>query len=150
MTGKADLAITRLFSSAKSLNAISDQITTQIKELETALACHGIGVSAWVEADRWTEAGEFSLDYVAMVGYGKHNGKWGLLYQVWCETTDNSDISFLRDMSREIRIGALQKLPRLFEKLAEETQKLTELASQNLADAKAITSALKSTGKTGK
>lgn len=148
VTGKADVALSRLLSSAKSLNAVSDQISTEVSEIEAALAANRIGVAAWVEVDRWTEgARDFLIPYVASIGYDKHNGKWALLYSVWCEATEDSDVSFLRDTSREIRIGALQKLPLLFEKLAEETQKLTEKATNNLSDAKSITSALKSNGR---
>jgi hypothetical protein len=148
VTGKADTAISRLFSSANSLNAVSDQISSQISEIESALIANRVGVPAWVEVARWVEgSGEYSLDYVASLGYDKHNGKWALLYGVWCDTSETHDVSFLRDTSREIRIGSLQKLPLLFDKLAEETQKLTEQATKNLADAKAITSALKANGR---
>lgn len=148
VTGKADAAISRLFSSADSLNAVSDQLSNQIAEIEAALAANRVGVPAWVEVDRWTEdAGPHRLDYVASLGYDKHNGKWALLYGVWCEVTETHDVSFLRDTSRQVRIGSLQKLPLLFDKLAEETQKLTEKATKNLAEAKAITSALKANGR---
>jgi hypothetical protein len=148
LTGKADAALSHLFSSAKSLNAVTDQISAQISEIEAALAANGIGVSAWVEVDRWTEnEPRYSLLYIASIGYAKHKGKWALLYSVWCEETEAHEVSFLRDTSRAIRIGALQKLPLLFEKLAEETQRLTEEAARNLADAKAIASALKANGR---
>ncbi len=146
MTGKADSALSRLFSSAKSLNTVSDQISAQIKELEGALVAQGIGVSAWVEVDRWTSDDEYQLETIASIGFGKHDGKWGLLYQLWCDVFDEARVCFLRDTARDIRIGSLEKMPMLFEKLADETQKLTESATRNLADAKAITSALKSKG----
>jgi hypothetical protein len=148
VTGKADAALSRLFNSANTLNTISDEITTQIKELEAALTAHGIGVSAWVTVDTWSaDQDNYSLSYSASIGFDKHNGKWGLLYSIWCNEFDEAQVSFLRETSREIRIGALEKLPELFEKLADETQNLIKKATKNLSDAKDIAAALKKNGR---
>ena len=149
MTGKADAALSRLFSSAKSLNTVSDKITAQIKEIESALAAHGIGVEAWINVDKWTEDlwsdnGEqkWAVQYYASIGYAKHNGKWALLYSAGSDFGGGPTTSQLRDTAREVRISALKRLPELFDKLAEETQKLTEKAAKNLVVAREIAAAL--------
>ena len=149
MTGKAEASLSRLFTSAKSLNSVSDQITIQIKEIEAALAAHGIGVTGWAAVESWDEQTKegYTLHYSTSIGYGKLNGKWGLLYDLYCDEFGESSTSFLRDSAREVRIAALEKLPDLFDKLAEATAELTERANKNLVAAKAIASALKENGR---
>ena len=148
MTGKANASLSRLFASAKSLNDVSDRLTAQIKDIEAALAANGIGVEGWVHLENWSEQADgYALDYSAGLGYGKHNGKWGLLYSIWCEQIGESTKSFLRDTAREVRISALEKLPDLFDKLSEETQKLTQKATENLSVAQEVASALKTNGR---
>jgi hypothetical protein len=149
VTGKADVALSRLFSSAQELNAISDEISAQIRDLEAALASNGIGVSAWINVATWDHKSDegHTLHFSAGIGYGKHNRKWGLLYSVWCDEFGEESVSFLRDTPRDVRIGALQKLPELFDKLAEETQKLVARGRENLSDAKEIAAALKNNGR---
>ena len=148
MTGKAEVSLSHLFSSAKLLNDVSDKISAQIKDIETALAARGVGVTAWISLKSWDEeVGDHTLNYTASLGYAKHNGRWGLLHEVYCDQFGEATTSFLRDVAREVRIDALEKLPDLFDRLAEETQKLTETAHRNLSVAREITAALNSNGR---
>ncbi len=148
MTGKAQASLSRLFTSAKSLNEVSDKINAQIKDIESALVVQGIGVSAWIDLETWSEESSGQTVKISTtLGYGKYNGRWALLYDVWCDQMDESQTSFLCDASRDTRIKALEKLPDLLDKLAEETQKLTQQATQSLTVAQEIVSALKTNGR---
>src|SRR5712692_8552214 len=147
MNGKAEAALKQLASLSKSLNEASDQLNRQIAEIESALNTYKLGISAWVELKREQEQtpggdGKFyELTHVEDFGYGKHNGKWGLLVSSYYEefidpaVPQTIETAFLRDASREIRLAAVEKVPDLLSALSGEAAKITDEVLKKTAGA---------------
>lgn len=154
MNGKAEAALKQLASLSKSLNEASDHLNRQIAEIESALNAYKLGISAWVELKREQEQtpggdGKFyQLTHVEEFGYGKHNGKWGLLHSSYYEEfldpgdAESVKTTFLRDASREIRLAAVEKIPELLSALSGEAAKITDAVLKKTAAAKEIAGAL--------
>ncbi len=154
MNGKAEAALKHLASLSKSLNEASDQLNRQITEIESALNTYKLGISAWVELKReheQTPGGDgkfYELTHIEEFGYGKHNGKWGLLhssyYEEFLDPGDPQSVktTFLRDASREIRLAAVEKVSELLSALSGEAAKITDEVLKKTAVAKEIAGAL--------
>ncbi len=154
MNGKADAPLKQLASLSKSLNQASDQLSKQITEIESALNSFKLGVSVWVEVKRVPETyfpkdGPIhTLTRVEQLGYGKHNGKWGLLVRSFAEEFVDVDYpgereaTFLRDASRDARLAAIDKIPELLAALSETSARVTDEVLKKAASAKEITAAL--------
>jgi hypothetical protein len=154
MNGKAEAAMKQLSSLSKSLNEVSDQLNKQIAEIESALNAYKLGISAWVELKREQEQtqggdGKFcELTHVEEFGYGKYNGKWGLLhssyYEEFLDPGDPQSVqtTFFRDASREIRLAAVEKIPELLSALSGVAAKTTDEVLKKTAAAKEIAGAL--------
>ncbi len=152
MTGKAEASLKQLSSLARSLNEASDQLAQQIGVMEAALNSYKLGVWAWVrtpilsQTDLSEPDGDgrrYEITYEHRLGYGKHNNKWGLLVSSgWDFDDENTQIAFLRDASREIRLRAMDKMPELLEVIVKETASITDEASKKAAEAKEFAAAL--------
>jgi len=147
VTGKVDASLRKLSSVSENLNQVSDQLSAQLESIESALNNLKLGVFAWVQVSKESHFEPGLPGYVNDVvdlGYGRHKGRWALLFDDYCEEigNDGSGVGFLRDAPRETRISAVGKIPELLEKLAEETTKLTEKASQGVSEAREIAQAL--------
>ncbi len=152
MTGKVETWLDQLASLSKTLNEASDELSRQIAALESALNSYNLGVWAWVKEPILieTELSEpdakgqrYECTYEHRVGYGKHNGKWGFVVDFsWDEDPEVSQLTFLRDASREIRLKAMDKIPNLLEVLTHEVAIVTHEASRKAAEAKELSTAL--------
>ena len=135
MTG---VNLDQLRAMSAQLNAASDGLSAQIAQLETILNGLKLGVRAWVTISRHSEESNAGyMTYVEMLGYSKHNGKWGLLYSDGCEEMPDRDtVVPLREAPRLERIAAVDKIPELIKKLeaaaadvaAEASSKASQLA----------------------
>src|SRR6266478_7019639 len=135
MNGKVETSLKQLSSLSKSLNEASDELSKQISAIESAINEFKLGIWAWVRKPIVTEfelsdpdekGKRFELNYHYQLGYGKHNGKWGLLVSYfWEANEEDAEIEFLRDVSRELRIKAMDKIPDLLDVLAKEMYALT-------------------------
>jgi hypothetical protein len=131
MKDSVSATLGQLVSVSDSLNKASDFLSTRISEVESALARYKLGITAWVEIDRQdvdAGGGGYSYTRIRQLGYGKNNGKWGLLVsEFYDEDPDASwHESFLREASRDVRLSAVDKLPDLLKRLV---QKATEVAN---------------------
>ncbi len=111
---------------SRNLSTASDLLTKQITEFESALGRHRLGVTAWVtlkvEDDR-----EQGLEYREALGYGKHKGKWGLLYgHGYPDVDDNPPIDSLSEASREVKLMAVAKMPALIRELEKQARELQQ------------------------
>jgi len=145
-----DATLKHLASLSKSLNEASDLLSKQIIEIEGALNELRLGVPAWVVISKTEEDVSvkkedkpFFAEHTLEIGYGKHKGKWGLLFLDSWPDFDNYDVVFLRDSAREHRIAAVEKLPDLLKALEAEATKTTEEAAKKAAEMKQFAAALK-------
>ena len=151
MPDKLDGTLKQLASISHSLNEASDLLSKRIAEVESALREYKLGVEAWIDLVREEEeqiAGDgkrYIVTRVHQVGYGKQNGKWGLLVAEWYdEFFDPSDVraSFLRDAPRDIRLAAVDKLPDLLKALAEKAGQVSGDAVKKAEQARQIAAGL--------
>lgn len=145
----SDATLKNLASLSQRLNEASDLLSKQIVQVEAALNELKLGVSAWVviaeneeDVTAKKEDSPMFMEHVLQVGYGKHKGKWGLLFLDGWPDVENYDVTFLRDAPREHRIAAVNKLPELLKALEAEATKMTEEATKKAAEMKQFAAAL--------
>jgi hypothetical protein len=140
----------QLSAASEALNSASDQFNQQINSIEQALSSYNLGVSAWVTAvskneEEYDEGGTLIDKYTRdiMVGYQKHG-------TTWCLTAGLSipDHSYwkdwvLKDAPRDIRLQAIDGIPKLLEKLILAAEQLTKENSQKVTDARVLASSIK-------
>jgi hypothetical protein len=137
MTDSVEVTLGMLVSVSDSLNKASDSLSEQILEVESALQRYKLGVEVWVNVHFWdvdAGGGLSPMTRALRLGYGKSNGKWGLLVS---ESDDDEpagegSVCFLRDATRNTRLAAVEKLPEL---LTELVQKATHVANDATAKA---------------
>jgi prefoldin subunit 5 len=144
MTDRIESTLKKLASVSQSLNQASDEVTSCIADVETALREYKLGIEVWVDIGHWTEGvrsshgSYYKLARTRRLGYGKKDGKWGLLTYLNAEESEDwEEYAFLRESSREIRLAAIDKLPELLEALvakavrtAQQVTKKAEKAGQ--------------------
>jgi hypothetical protein len=117
---------------SETLNQASDLLSKHILEVELALQRYRLGVAAWVSLCYWDVPDTNPvITRVQCLGYAKLKGKWGLLISESCddEPPFEGTMTFLRQMPRETKLLAADKLPEL---LAELLKKATTVASETL------------------
>ena len=150
MADKVDATLKQLTSISHTLNEASDLLSNRISELEAYLREYKLGVEAWINLIRETEANKaddgriYELVCVRQLGYGKHNGKWGLLVAKWYEEFPDEvvEISFLRDTPRGTRLSAVEKLPDLLKALVQKATEVTEEATKKAEKVRRIAAGL--------
>lgn len=135
-------ALSTLETTAKKLNAASDELNEIIAMLEARLVKMGIGVTVWLDDDeisvaRIVEYDDDEDDDVEdereplgwRLGYARHGREWRL------KAVDGHGVEMpLCNAPRHIRLGALPLFPKLLQEL--NTRAQTHLAQ--LAAAKAL------------
>ncbi|MDP9179709.1 MAG: hypothetical protein M3O61_18705 [Gemmatimonadota bacterium] len=143
------VTLKRLVSLSQNLNEASDALSQQIAQVESALNELKLGIWAWVELYREAvDVGGYRVDQVESVGYGKHKGRWCLLF-----STDIPDLGDpvhtsvvpLREAPRADRIAAVDKLPKLVEALEAKAVETTELAMAKAKEVARFAQELKET-----
>lgn len=151
MNGKVEASLKQLSSLSKSLNEASDQLSKQVSAIESAINEFKLGIWGWVRTPILTESElsdpdqeghQYLLEYCHQLGYGKHKGKWGLLVSYGWVASDESEIMFLRDAPRDVRIKAMDRIPDLLDVLAKEMSSVTQEASKKASEAKELAAAL--------
>lgn len=154
MAKKAEVALSKLTSMSQTLSSASDQLTQHIAEIESALNDLNFGVWAWVKDDP-LEVEEISavdndgqgplVHHIQQLGYGKHKGKWGFLVASGTQESWGTDvtITFLRDAPREIRLRAVDRIPKLLDMVAEGLNQITQETTEKVAEAREIVAALR-------
>lgn len=156
MAGSVSAELLKQLSTAsEGLNNVSDIFNGQIKVIEDALASYNVGVSAWVPA--FTDSHE-ECDRVGNVlgvvethyslGYQKSGGRWCLMVSSLCEygyppgEGQRRDWVLL-DAPREIRMKAIDAVPKLIEALIAEATRLTTEIAHKTSDARTLAISVK-------
>jgi hypothetical protein len=148
----ASALLKQLSSASRTLSEASNKLTEQIKEIESSLASHNLGVFAWVELRRTREEIAPSVPYVYRVdslGYAKKNGKWGLYVSSAIDEVEDYESWLLRDAPRELRILAVDAIPKLLEKMVVEAKELTVEVTSKIDRAKTLAQSLRNKPKKG-
>lgn len=154
-----DVELSRLLSdledSASKLNAESDSVNAILKSVESRLVAMNVGLETWVRDAILSEdevkffedhAGEertYTVTRDTELGFAKVIGEWCLAVRTERgepNRNNSNDLDWahesgpvrLCDQSRQLRIDALQHLPRLLKAVNENAKK----ALQAIADAK--------------
>jgi hypothetical protein len=142
-----------LISLSQDLNKASDALSQQIARAESALNEVKLGVWAWVkirstyrpESDLSINRKPAALTEVEYLGYGKHRGKWCLLYSTEYEEYPDEDFRSvvpLREAPRQERIDAVEKLPELIRQLEKNAKELANEANAKASQVADFVSAL--------
>jgi hypothetical protein len=154
MSNNVQASMARLTSLSQVLNNASDQLSQSIGEIEGALNQLNWGVSAWVHDDpvsveEFSKAGPdgnpIKVHKLQELGYANSGGTWGIVLASGTEESWPEDvkITFLRDAPLEVKLRAMERIPRLLDEVAEGLNKITQQATQKAAEAKEIASALR-------
>ena len=142
----------QLSSAAQTLSDASNKLTEQIKEIESSLASYNLGVVAWVELRRTSEEIAPTVPYVYRVdrlGYSKKHGKWALYVSSEIEEVEHYESWLLRDAPRELRILAVDAIPKLLAEMVSKANELTAQVASKADRAKALAHSLRSKPKKG-
>jgi hypothetical protein len=143
MTDAIQASLRKLHSLSEDLNKASDELTAELNSVEAALNNLKLGISAFVTIRR-EDAGDGYWRVYSM-GYYKLRGKWGLVvydhFEGW-DQEDDTEVVFLRDAPREIRIEAGEHLSELLTKIAENAAETTKNATLRAKEAKEIAASL--------
>lgn len=154
--GNVSALLKQLSSASQTLGEASNKLTEQIKEIETALASHNLGIVTWVELRRTFEEVEMEqgnhlrLDRLDRLGYTKKNGKWALCASTSIEELeDKFEWWLLRDAPRELRILAVDAIPKLLEEMVARAKELTSEVISKTEQAKSLAHSLRNNQKKG-
>lgn len=147
-------ALKDLSRSAVALNSAATQLAKTIEVLDAALKKLNLGISSWVEV-----AFDSSLDErfwrSERLGYAKIAGKWGLALRVVSgdelappEASETVNEWSFAEASRELRIKAIEHLPRLIAKLNEDAQAVTKKLHSGIDEAEKLAAAISSISET--
>lgn len=142
----------QLSSASRTLSEASNKLTEQIKEIESSLASHNLGVMAWVELRRTREEIDPNVPYVDRVdslGYSKKHGKWGLYVSSSIEEVEHYESWLLRDAPRDLRILAVDAIPKLLEAMVIKAKELATEVTSKTDRAKALANSLRNKPKKG-
>jgi hypothetical protein len=145
----------QLSTASQILNEASDSLTQEIKETETALGAFNLGVSSWVVCRSTPEIHDLGNGHVhdlvrlEMLGYAKHHGKWALLVSSGIEEVGNEETWLLRDAPRDLRILAVDYIPQLLEKIAEDAAMLAATVRDKAAKTQSVARSIRKPNKAG-
>lgn len=134
----------RLEKAATTLNELSDQLTKQVKAIETVVNSLNLGITTHVNIGKWsTEDGSRTDEWSLL--YDKESGKWGFV--IMCVVDDDSsEIEYktwaFKDAPREQRIKAVEKIPLLLEALLKKSTEVASDITHKVNYAKSIASSL--------
>lgn len=138
-----------LSAAAGALNVVSDELGKAVSEIDDSLKKLNLGVTAWVQMQKWGGAHERDLSYtIEELGYAKINSKWGIAVRVRSgddehpEYDESVEAWLFNDATRALRLRAIKKIPELLNKLSEEATKVTKELQVKLADAQAVAAAV--------
>jgi len=151
-SGNLSALLKQLSSASQTLNEASNKLTEQIKEIENALASHNLGVIAWVELRRLREpvGKEYAdVERIESLGYSKINGKWGIYVSSRIDEFEIFESWLLRDAPRDLRILAVDAIPKLLEEMIKRAKEVTTQVLSKTDTAKALAHSLRTKPKKG-
>lgn len=151
----SDLSLKTLSALARGLNEASDTLSKQLARFEGTLNELKLGVSAWVTIAKYETSNELrvggkpeTVTKVGLLGYGKHQGKWCLLFGTSLEEYPDPEFETevpLRDAPRLERIAAVDKLPALVQALESKAREVAQLATAKASQVADLVTALNKT-----
>lgn len=138
-------SLQELSASATNLNTLSDQLSKQVAEVESAVNKMGIGLSASVNTESWSD--ELGEEYDTWrLCYAKHQSKWGFTIEhlsghVAHEDSHRSETWAFREAPREHRLKAVTKIPELVDALVQKSKDYAADVSATMSYAQALAAA---------
>lgn len=151
-TGNVSALLKQLSSASQTLNEASNKLTEQIKQIEESLGSYNLGIVTWVDLRKTTEEIDPSVPQIHRVerlGYSKRNGKWALYASSSVEEFEDDESWLLRDAPRDLRILAVDAIPRLLEAMVAKAKELTVEVTSKTERAKTIAQSLRNKPKKG-
>ena len=131
---------------AKKVNTKTDQINRTISSINEKLAKLNLGIEAWLDGNLrdaldcspWSDEGTMRVRSISYLGYDRIDGKWQLAVKEVTEeyTVDedgdeefdkvNPEYEALLQASRNLRLAALPRIPRLLDELKSRGKELLE------------------------
>lgn len=134
-----DLDFSRLESFSLKLNQASESLNEAMRLVEEKFAQLRLGVDAWVKLDATPmrdDVGNQVGEITTFFCYEKRGSKWGLYFIDITDTEEEVSCEPFSQVSRQLRMKGLKKVPELIKKLEQRSDELlSELrASQNLVE----------------
>ncbi len=142
----------KLAANAQKLNDLSDSLTKQLTQIESAINKLNIGVAAEVNSE--TYSSEDGLEYdIWRLAYQKYDKKWGFVVEHLSGHEAYPDGEFeswpFKDAPREHRIAAVLKVPELLDALLEKSERFASEISGSVSYAQSIASSLAAPSRDG-
>ncbi len=136
----------RLSAVASKLNTASDELAQAVSALDESLKTLNLGITCWHRyAGDMPDVGRFWADYI---GYAKVGPKWGIALSKTSGHTEFEDVGtndewLFNDAPRALRIGAVEHIPTLIDKLIEAGEKTVDNIQAKATETKLLAAALK-------
>lgn len=116
----------QLSDSAKALNALSDELTTVVADIEMVLNKLNLGIRAHINAETLEQSDADMYWRGLRLAYGKGASKWGFIIEEVSEDWNNPENStyeswHFKDAPREFRLKVVEKIPALLEALVKQS-----------------------------
>jgi hypothetical protein len=135
----------RLAASADILTAASDEFSKSISVLDGALKLLNLGISAWEGISGTDDDGNGNY-WSEDVGYAKVGGTWGIALRVRSGRHKGEEETheewLFNDGPRAMRIGAIDKIPDLLERLVKAADKTTKKVQEKTSQALELAAAI--------
>ena len=134
-------AFDELATVANNLNAVSDELSRSVSNLDNALKKLNLGVSTWVRLSRTEDShGAFALKEL---GYAKVGGRWGLALRTVAGHGPGSDLEereewLFNDAPRPLRVQAIDMIPELLERLVRDARNTTRAITRKIKQAERL------------
>ncbi|SRR5713101_6342931 len=137
----------QLTAAAKTLNELSDTLTTQVGQIETIVNALNLGVRASVQVETLSLSEDRMCRQWLQLGYGKSGNKWGFIVEELFRDLNNPDRDDydgwpFKEAPREFRIKAVDKIPELLEALVKKSAEVASDITKRVEYAKDIASNL--------
>lgn len=146
---KLQNSLQELASSADTLNSLSDQLNKQILDVESAVNKMGIGLTAYVNTETWSDERAEEYD-IWRICYEKHASKWGFTIQHVrgheSYGDSESETWSFKDAPREHRLKAIEKIPDLIDALVKKSKDFASDISAVMSYAQGLAAAFTKPG----
>src|SRR5258705_7497069 len=133
----------QLSTAAQTLNELSDQLTKEVSEVESALNHFNLGIAANVEVECRNHDDEGSVTTTWQLAYGKTGARWGFLIERIHENANWPDAYsyetwVFKDSPREQRVKAVEKIPFLLEALVRKSSEFASVMAKKVSYAQQL------------
>jgi hypothetical protein len=138
----------RLANAAQNVNELSDRLTEQVSEIESAINKLNLGVDARVDVEVSSQDG---FDRITRLRYGKASGKWGFIIEEFVDQSPEETYQewAFKEAPRELRLKVVEWIPKLLDDLVNTSLKLASAINDKITLAKGLISLLPQPGPSG-